>query len=348
MSPPEDQSPSAVPASVGARDPDVTPGGISAEPPWGLSFYLFVEPFAAGKVVVDLSGGGGPGSEILRRSGAVEVLAPENVDLPLPFPDGGSDLVICPLSVAEVTNDLRRATFLAEIRRILRPDGMCIVRVVAQTLHVAAAGVSLRAALADMVLEHFATVDIVEETPFLTVSYFAPGCDDLAVSEAMAKVGGKPSHLIALCTTATERTWQLSESLLVPTGPGGEVEAGESEIAAWRAEVERLSAKNAEIARERDDLREVQMVLEDRTERLGKTVLALRKDVERYLHQLSDDAAGRELMVLERDQLRRKAAAAEGEIAILSRELDREKSSAMALRKEVARLRAARGGRGPE
>jgi hypothetical protein len=204
-----------------------------------------------------------------------------------------------------------------------------------------------------MVLEQFATVDIVEETPFLAVSFFAPGSDDLAVSEAMARVAGRPSHLIALCTGAGERTWQLSESLLVPTGPGGGVEAGEGEIAAWRAEVDRLTARNAEVARERDELRERQMMLEDRAERLGKTVVALRKDVERYLRQLSDDAAGRELLTLERDQLARKLNKAEGEIAITARELERQRAMVQALRKEVARLRAARGAnaggdRGPE
>jgi len=327
--------------------------GEGSEPPWGLSFYLFVEPFAVGKVVVDLSVGGGPGSELLRRSGAVEVLSPEKAGLPLPFPDGGADVVICALDIAEITDDARRAAFLTEIHRILRPEGTCIVRVVAQTLATAAPGISLRAALADMVLEHFATVDIVEETPFLAVSFFVPGSDDLAVSEAVSRVAGRPSHLIALCTTASERTWQLSESLLVPTGPGGGVEAGEGEIAAWRAEVDRLTTRNAEVARERDDLRERQMMLEDRAERLGKTVLALRKDVERYLRQISDDGAGRELLTLERDQLQRKLTAAEGEIAITGRELERQKAMVQALRKEVARLRAARGahaggGRGSE
>jgi hypothetical protein len=323
-------------------------GRAEGEPPWGLSFYLFVEPFAAGKVVVDLSAGGGPGSELLRRSGAVQVLSPERPGLPLPFPDGGADLVICALAADDLADDVRRAALMVEIRRILRGEGMCIVRVVAQGLWGAAAGSSLRAALADLVLEHFATVDIVEETPFLAVSFFAPGSDDLVVSEAMARVGGKPSHLIALCTAASERTWQLSESLLVPTGPGGGVEAGEGELAAWRAEVERLTAGSAEIARERDNLRERQMVLEDRAERLGKTVVALRRDVERYLRQISDDAAGRELLLLERDQLRRKLAAAEGDMVNGNRELERQQAMVEALRKEVARLRAARGGRSPE
>jgi regulator of replication initiation timing len=335
----------ATPLPGGGPRPEAGP---PSEPPWGLSFYLFVEPFAAGKVVVDLSAAGGPGSELLRRSGAVEVLAAEKPALPLPFPDGGADLVICALGGEEIADDARRASLLLDIRRILRREGMGIVRVVAQALEATAAGVSLRAALADMMLEHFATVDIVEETPFLAVSYFVPGCEDLAVSEAMARVGGKPSHLIALCTPAAERTWQLSESLLVPTGRGATFETSESEIAAWRGEVERLAAKSADLARERDELRELEMVLKDRLERLSKMVGAMRKDSERYLRQISDDAAGRELLSLERDQLQRRLAKAEADMLASSRELERQKASEQALRKEVARLRAARGGRGSE
>jgi SAM-dependent methyltransferase len=343
MTQPADDSRTADPAPVRASQ---------AEPPWGLAFYLFVEPFSIGKVVVDLSASGGPGAEMLRKAGAVDVLFPARSGLPLPFPDGGADLVICALTAPEVAVDSQRAALFAEIRRVLRRDGMCVVRVVATALENAAVGVSLRAVLADMALEHFATVDIVEETPFRAVSYFIPGSDDLAVSEAMSKVGGKPSHLIALCTAAPERTWHLSESLLVPTGPGEGREAGEGELAAWRAEVERLMVANAAVSNERDELRERQMMLQDRTEQLGRIVAAMRKDVERYLRQIGDDAAGRELLMLERDQLQRKIATLAGERENANREIDKQKSSVQALRKEVARLRAARGvpagsGRGP-
>ena len=319
------------------------PHALAADPPWGLAFYLFVEPFSLGKVVVDLSAGSGPGGEMLRKAGAVDVLSPDRPGLPLPFPDGGADLVICGLAEVEVADDRRRAALFAEIRRVLRRDGMCVVRAMAAALENAAVGVSLRAVLADMALEHFATVDIVEETPFCAVSYFIPGSEELAVSEAMSKVGGKPSHLIALCTAAAERTWHLSESLLVPTGPGEGREAGEGELAAWRTEVERLTAANTAIARERDELRERQMMLQDRAERLGRTVATMRKDVERYLRQIGDDAAARELLTLERDQLRRKIATLEGDVEAANREIDKQKSSVQALRKEVARLRAARG-----
>jgi SAM-dependent methyltransferase len=335
-----------------AEAPASAPRPPSADPPWGLAFYLFVEPFSIGKVVVDLSVGAGPGGEMLRKAGAVDVLTPARTGLPLPFPDGGADLVICALDAAGVVDDRRRAALFAEIRRILRRDGMCVVRAVAAALQNAAVGVSLRAVLADLALEHFATVDIVEETPFRAVSYFIPGSEDLAVSEAMSKVGGRPSHLIALCTPAAERTWHLSESLLVPTGPGEGGDAGEGELAVWRAEVERLTAANVAIARERDELRERQMMLEDRAERLERTVGAMRKDVERYLRQIGDDAAARELLNLERDQLRRRIASVESEFEAANREIDKHKSREQALRKEVARLRAARGsaagsGRGP-
>jgi hypothetical protein len=324
----------------------------SAASPWGLSFYLFVEPLATGKVVVDLSARGGPGAELLRKAGALEVLSPSQAGLPLPFPDGCADIVMCALTAVEVGDDGQRAALFAELYRIMRRDGLCVVRVVAATLENAAVGVSLRAALADMALQQFATVDIVEETPFRAVSYFVPGSDELAVSEAMARVGGNPSHLIALCAAAAEHSWRLSESLLVPTGPGEGGETGEGEMAAWRAEVTRLSALNATITREREDMRERQMTLQDRSERLDKTVSNMRKDVERYLRQMSDDAAARELLSLERDQLLRKLASAEGELEAANHEIENQKSSAQALRKEVARLRAARGsstgpGRGP-
>ena len=326
------------------REAIVSAEALGSDKPRGLSLYLFIEPFSVGKVVVDLAAGGGPGPELLRRAGAMEVLAADGAVLPLPFPSAGVDLLICDLGASEVVDETRRAAFFAEIHRVLRRDGMAVMRVVAGILEKVAVGVSLRAALTDLALEHFATVDIVEETPFRAVSYFAPGCDELAVSEAMSKVGGRPSHLIALCTSAAERTWHLSESLLVPTGPGDGGEPSEGELSAWRAEVERLTIKVADTARERDDLREREMVVQDQAERVGRTVATLRKDVERYLRQISDDAAARELLALERDQLRRKLAVAQEETVAAAREVENQKSSAQALRKEVARLRAARGG----
>lgn len=350
---PEDKSPAAPVAQP--ADELAVPGAPCDEAaerrPWGLSFYLFLEPFAVGKVVVDLAGESGPGGEILRRAGAAEVLLPERPGLPLPYSTAGVDFVICGLGTAEIVEEARRSSLFAEVRRILRPEGVAVVRVVAGVLARAAAEVTPRAALADLALEHFSTVDIVEETPFRAVSYFVPGSDDLAVSEAVAKVGGKPSHLIALCTSAAVRPWQLSESLLVPTGLGESAGLSDGELAAWQAEVERLSGKLAGAVRERDEMREHAMVVEDQSQRLHRTVSTLRKDVERYLRQISDDATARELLTLERDQLRRLLLEAQQRLALVEREAETHKVSAQALKKEVARLRAARGaagtGRGP-
>jgi SAM-dependent methyltransferase len=316
---------------------------LPLEESWGLPFYLFVEPLGVGKVVVDLSPSAGPGAELLRKAGAIEVFSPGKAGLPLPFPSGGADVVLFGLPESAVVDDVQRAALMAEIRRVLRPEALCVVRVVAAALEKAAVEVPLRAALTDLLLEHFGTVDIVEETPFRGVSFFSPGSDELAVSEAVAKLAGKPSHLIAFCSPSGERTWHLSESLLVPTGSADNPGTGEGELAAWRREVERLTTQVAAISGQRDLLRERQMTLQDGSERVSKTVSALRKDVERYLRQISDDSAARELLALERDQLRRKWTAAEAEREELNREIEKLRSSTQALRKEVARLRAARG-----
>jgi regulator of replication initiation timing len=90
------------------------------------------------------------------------------------------------------------------------------------------------------------------------------------------------------------------------------------------------------------------MTLRDRADRLERTVAALRKDVERYLRQISDDAAARELLALERDDLRRNLAAATRQAADASREVERRQVALRTLEKEVIRLRAARRGGTPD
>ena len=90
--------------------------------------------------------GGGPGGEILRKSGAVDVLSPGKPGLPLPFPDGGADVVVGAMPTGAVGDDRQRATLLSDIRRIMRPDGMCILRATALALEGVAVGGSLRAA----------------------------------------------------------------------------------------------------------------------------------------------------------------------------------------------------------
>jgi chromosome segregation ATPase len=117
-------------------------------------------------------------------------------------------------------------------------------------------------------------------------------------------------------------------------------------LAVWQGEVARLEERCAELGRERDGARESAMTLQDRADRLERTVAVLRKDVERYLRQISDDAAARELLDLERDDMRRSLAAATQQAADASREVERRQVALRTLEKEVVRLRAARAAAG--
>jgi chromosome segregation ATPase len=108
--------------------------------------------------------------------------------------------------------------------------------------------------------------------------------------------------------------------------------------------VARVEARCADLAHERDSAREGAMTLQDRADRLERTAAALRKEIERTLRQVSDNAAARELLALERDDLRRKLAEATQKAADAEHELERRQGALRALEKEVVRLRAARGG----
>jgi hypothetical protein len=209
-------------------------------------------------------------------------------------------------------------------------------------------GPGLRSACTDLLLAHFATVDTVEQTQFGGVSFHVPGTDDLAVNESLARLSGAADHIVAFCTDASECPWALAESLLVPTEAGagrtGAGQGAEEAVAAWQGEVARLDARSAELARERDGARESAMTLQDRADRLERTLAGLRKEVERTLRQMSNDAAARELLTLECDELRRKLIDATQKAADSTRELERRQILLRSLEKEVSRLRAARGG----
>jgi regulator of replication initiation timing len=336
--------------SPAGDSPDGRPLTPTVEP-LPVPVYLLVEPMVPGKKVLDVTTRvGGPGAECLRRAGAADVISfvPERPSLAVP--DAGVDIVLCGLPA--VGSDEERGIWLAEIRRALGPDGFCVLRLpTAAFRDRAQAGAGMRTACADLLLGYFATVDIVEETQFGGVSFHVPGTEDLAVNESLARLSGASSHFVALCADCAERPWNLSESLLVPTDAGVSADAGAAgvsagELAAWQSEVARLEARSADLSRERDGAREGAMTLRDRADRLERTVAALRKDVERFLRQISDDAAARELIALERDDLRRNLAAATRQAADASRELEKRQVALRTLEKEVVRLRAARGGAG--
>jgi hypothetical protein len=193
-----------------------------------------------------------------------------------------------------------------------------------------------------MLLAHFATVDVVEQVQISGLSFHVSGTEELAINESLMRLSGSPDHIVALCADAVAKPWSLPESLFVPTeASGGGGVPGE--LAAWQGEVARLEARCVELAHERDGTREERMTLQDRADRLERTVASLRKDVERTLRQLSNEAAARELMGLERNDLRRKLDEATRQVSEASQLAERRQIALRALEKEVARLRAARG-----
>jgi len=319
--------------------------------PLPMPVYLLVEPMVSGKKVLEVAASpGGPGAAVLMRAVAAEVISCVPAGLSLPAPDAAVDIVMCGL--AQVGSDADHGAWMAEIRRVLRPDGFCVLRLPAAAFRGdAQAGAGVRAACTDLLLASFGTVDIVEETQFSGVSFHVPGANELAVNESLTRLSGAADHLVALCADCAERPWNLSESLLVPTGAGAPADTSAGgvltgELAVWQGEVARLEARCAELGREREDVREGAMTLQDRADRLERTVAVLRKDVERFLRQISDDAAARELLALERDDLRRNLSAATQQAADALREVEKRQIALRTLEKEVVRLRAARGAAG--
>jgi regulator of replication initiation timing len=337
------ESPPADPAS---DSPEGAPLAALIEP-LPVSVYQLVEPLVAGRRVLNITTGeDGSGSAVLRHAGAADVVVCVPDGPGLPAPDAAVDVVLCGLS--QVGSDAEQGAWMAEIRRVLQPDGFCVLRLSAAAFRGdAQGGAGVQAACTDLLLSFFGTVDIVEETHFSGVSFHIPGADDLAVNESLTRLSGAADHLVALCSDAAERPWTLSESLLVPTATGVQAEAADPApdlVAAWQGEAARLEARCAELERERADEREGAMTLQDRADRLDRTVAVLRKEVERFLRQISDDAAARELLAIERDDLRRNLSEATQQAADAAREIEKRQIALRTLEKEVARLRAARGG----
>jgi hypothetical protein len=310
-----------------------------------VPIYLLLDPMVQGRKVLDIGPGcNGPRAEALRRAGASEVVSCVPDGLRVPAPDAGADVVLCSLTAELVAADDLRGAWLAELARVLRPGGFCVLHMPASGLQ--REGQTARGPLSactDMLLAHFATVDVVEQTQVTGLSFHVSGTDDLAVNESLMRMSGAADHILAFCTDRHDRPWTLAESLFVPTEVGARQAGVPGELVAWQGEVVRLEARCAELVHERDGTREERMTLQDRTDRLERTVASLRKEVERTLRQLSNDAAAREILTLERSELHRKLAEATQKASEAAQIADKRQGALRALEKEVARLRAARG-----
>ncbi len=339
MSEPSTAQGHAEPAEVA---PPVTASTPSVEIP--MPIFLLLDSMVQGKKVLAVGlDQGGPRAQTLRRAGASEVVACVPDGLHLPVPDACADVALCGLSADLVMSDDRLGVWLAEMARTLRPGGFCVLHLPATALH--REGQPARGPLSactDLLLAHFAIVDVVEQAQVTGLSFHVSGTDDLAVNESLLRMSGVPTHILAFCADGTERPWALAESLFVPTEVSGCVDSP-GELAAWQGEVVRLEARCADLAHERDGTREERMTLQDRTDRLERTVASLRKEVERTLRQLSNNSAALELATLERNELRRNLAEANRKADEAVQLAEKRQVALRTLEKEVARLRAARG-----
>lgn len=340
MSEPSTAQGPAEPAQV---VPPGTPSTLFVEMP--VPVFLLLDSVVQGrKVLVVGIDQGGPRAQTLRRAGATEVVACVPDGLHLPVPDACADVALCGLSTDLVTVDDRLGAWLAEMARTLRPGGFCVLYLPAGALYRERRPArGPRSACTDLLLAHFAIVDVVEQAQVTGLSFHVSGTDDLAVNESLARMSGAPTHVLAFCADGTERPWALAESLFVPTEVGGEGSDTPGELAAWQGEVARLEARCADLVHERDGTREERMTLQDRADRLERTVAALRKEVERTLRQLSNNSATLELLTLERNELQRNLTEANRNASEATQLAEKRQVALRALEKEVARLRAARG-----
>jgi hypothetical protein len=299
-----------------------------------LAAYLLAEPFLSGRVVLDVGPRPPRAAERLARAGAREVISGEGPGPSFPLADASVDVALCVARLTAVESDVDRHLWLAELRRVLRPEGFCLVRVPGGD---AGSAEALRA----LVLTHFAICDVVAESPLVGVSYLAPDTDEAAVNEELARITAEPTHLVALCAPGATRPWSLPESLLVPLSGAGAmaVPATPEDLAALREELESLQARLDATLRERDALRETAMTLQDRGDQQEESLSALRRETERYLRQVSDDAAALELGTLDRERLERRAASAERALESQATQLHQRTAELVALERELARLR---------
>jgi hypothetical protein len=307
-----------------------------------LGAYLLAEPFVAGKVVLDVGPRPARAAERLVRAGVRQIVSMEGPGPHIDLADGAVDVVLCVARLGAAASEVERHRWLAEIRRVLRGGGFALVRIPA--ISASGRGAHARTGLVELLRFHFSTVDLVPEAPIAALSYISPGTDDVAVNEELASFAQEPSHFVALCAESQQRAWHLPESLIVPLrGEGAEkVIAGAQDVAALREELEAAALKHEAVCKERDELRDALMTRQDQADRNEDALSALRREAERHLRQLSDDASALELTTLERDRLEKRAASAERALESLGAQLQQRTAELAAVEREMARLRGAK------
>ncbi|MDX2019117.1 MAG: hypothetical protein SF187_02675 [Deltaproteobacteria bacterium] len=259
-----------------------------------LSAYLPFESLVANRRVLDVNGVSAA-KDRLRRAKARTVMG--GGDAPWDLPPQSVDVVLA-LGEANPQDDL----LLREVARVLAPGGFAALRF-------GASSVSSPASLAAALGPVFPTVDLVGQIPIVGFTFDRGGSPGVVVAEDFFPVGAAPTHWLALCALGEPRPWAGLDTWLVPLArPSEAANAGRVDVAGAKDESD---LRVAELTREREYLRELLMTVQDERDRLARLSANLRRDADRGLARMSEQAAALEVLTLERDQALRRAAAAE-------------------------------------
>lgn len=262
-----------------------------------LSAYLPLEGFVGGRRVLDVFGL--PASQDrLRRAGARAVMGV--AEPPWQVPDGSVDVVFALGAWASVDEAV-----LAEVKRVLAPDGFIAWRFELTPQ-------SSRGALAARLSTVFSNVEMVGQVPIVGFTFDRGGSGNVVVAEDHFPSAAPPSHVLCLASRGAQRPWAALESWVVPLHRPDVADTTAEERAgdrADRADKQALQSRLTELSHEREYLREALMTLQDERERLQRLAANLRRDADRSLARLSEQAAALEVLTLERDHALRRLAA---------------------------------------
>ena len=259
--------------SPASARPVVADGAESALLAVGV--YQLLAPLLSGRSVVELGPLLPDSQQRLERAGASQAatFAPEQPSLPMA--DGAADVILCLAGFPGGEVD----PWLAEIRRILQPEGTLVVR--------AQRGAEVGPDR-DRLAALFGRTDVVTENAFVGVSFFVSGTEDIAIGGDLDRLAARPTHELLFCGGAGAAA-PLTESLLIP-------------LDGLRSELARRAAWQKAIDADRDELREQLMALQERSDRGDAALAELRRRSARMLERSSDTQEAIEALTLERDQ----------------------------------------------
>lgn len=305
--------------------------------------YALAQPFVGGRRVLDLwSHLAGDGVHLLLAGAAEATALSPNVPS-LPMADGSADLVICANGLPGMGNhgdvdapdDGSRHEWMAEIARVLAPNGVCLMRSPLLDVDGAGPGPGVAGRHSWLSEESFPEVAVVEELAFGGVSFRVPATEDLAIVGDLSPLSAPADFEILLCGRSPGSLPDMTESLLVPL-PGFPRDDGS--LAPAQNDLDAAYAALAESERARGEEQLAAAARADRDDGSTGTVATLRATAQRQLQRLADLEAALLRVTSERDEATGRSTAAEARLSDTETALRRREWENEALRRDLARI----------